>query len=141
MSFKLYSEIFEEFDDATSRKEKIDVLRKYDHPRFREFLVYAFNEKYKFDVEIPEYKVSIVPAGLNDCYLHQEVPKLYRFIEGHPKRMGTLDARKQRNLLTPILEGLHRDEAEILVKAIKKKLDIKFLTPSLIKEAFPGIEL
>ena len=141
MSFKLYSEIFEEFDEASSRKEKIDILRKYDHPRFREFLVYAFNEKYKFDVEIPEYSVSIVPAGLNDCYLHQEIPKLYRFIEGHPKRMGALDARKQRNLLIPILEGLYRDEADLLVKAIKKKLDIKFLTPSLIKEAFPGIEL
>lgn len=141
MSFKLYSEIFEEFDEAQTRKEKIEVLRKYDHSRFREFFEYVFNEKYKFDVEVPEYKPSIVPAGLNDCYLHQEIPRLYRFIEGHPRRVGTMDERKKQNLLIPILEGLHKDEADILVKAIKKKLDVKFLTPSLIKEAFPGIEL
>lgn len=141
MSFKLYSEIFEEFDSVSSRKEKIEVLRKYDHPRFREFFEYAFNDKYQFDVEVPEYKPSIVPAGLNDCYLHQEVPRLYRFIADHPRRAMGLTGRKQQNLLTPVLEGLYKDEAEILVKVIKKKLDVKFLTPSILKEAFPGIDL
>jgi hypothetical protein len=68
---KLYSEIFQEFENAPTRKERIEVLRKHDSPRFKEFLEYAFNEKYKFDVNIPVYKVSKLPAGLNDCYLHQ----------------------------------------------------------------------
>lgn len=141
MSVKLYSEIFQEFENAPTRKERIEVLRKHDSPRFKEFLEYAFNEKYKFDVNIPVYKVSKLPAGLNDCYLHQEVPKMYRFIENHPKRAPGLGGHKQSMLLLPILEGLHKDEAQIFVNAIKGKLEVKFLTPSILKEAYPGIDL
>jgi uncharacterized protein YehS (DUF1456 family) len=32
---KLYSEIFDEFEATTSKQEKIAILRKYDHPKFR----------------------------------------------------------------------------------------------------------
>ena len=31
----LYSEIFTEFDKAKNKAERLAVLRKYDHPRFR----------------------------------------------------------------------------------------------------------
>ena len=50
---RLYSEIFEEFEAAPSRAEKIAVLRKYGHQRFQEFLVYALNPNVKWNVEIP----------------------------------------------------------------------------------------
>ena len=66
---KLYSEIFEEFDKAKNKQERLAVLRKYDHPRFREFLNCAFNPHIKFDVEIPPYRPAIEPAGLNSTYL------------------------------------------------------------------------
>jgi len=141
MSIDLYSEILEKFEQAETRKDKIDVLRKYDSPRFREFLVYAFSPDIVFDVEVPEYKPSIVPAGLNDCYLHQEMAKLHRFIVNHPKRVPGLGGKKQQNLLTYILEGLHKDEAELLIKLINKKLGVKYLTEGIVKEAFPDINL
>lgn len=141
MSFDLYSEIFEEFEKVSTRKEKIDVLRKHGDARFKDFLTYAFSPNVEFDVVVPEYKPSIVPAGLNDCYLHQEVPKLYRFIKDHPKRTPGLTGKKQENLLIPILEGLHKDESDLLCRAIDKKLNIKYLTESLVQEAFPDIIL
>ena len=40
---RLYSEIMDEFREAKNRSERIAVLRKYDHERFREFLRLAFN--------------------------------------------------------------------------------------------------
>ncbi len=43
--------------------------------------MFAFNPYVKFDVEVPEYRPSIEPAGLNHTYLDMEVSKLYRFIE------------------------------------------------------------
>lgn len=141
MSFDLYSEIFEKFDAATSRKDKIEVLRKSGDARFKDFLRYAFDPKIEFDVEIPEYKPSIAPAGLNECYLHQEMQKIYRFIKDDPRRTPGLSGRKQQNLLIAILEGLHKDEADLLCRLINKKLDIKFLTESLVREAFPDIQL
>lgn len=141
MSFKLYNEIFDEFDKAPTRKEKIEVLRKYDNPRFREFFALLFNPAVEFDVEIPPYRPSVLPMGLNDCYIQQEIPKLYRFVKNHPKRQPGLHGERQTGILVPILEGLYKEEAEIFVKFLKKNLGVKFLTENLVKEAFPGINL
>lgn len=140
-SEKLYSEIFDEFNIAESKSDKIAILRKYDHPRFRDFLVIALNPMFQFDVEIPNYRPAIEPAGLNFTYLDMEVPKLYRFIKNHPKRTTNITPEKQKSLLVVVLESLHKDEADLLVKCIKKDLNVKFLTPKLIKEAFPDINL
>ena len=86
-SEKLYTEIFEDFDKAQNKNERIAVLRKYDHPRFRQFLAYAFNDAIQFDVVLPEkYRPATEPAGLNHAYLDTEVLKLYRFIKGHPQK-------------------------------------------------------
>ena len=103
----------------------------------------VYNPDIKFEVEIPAYRPAIEPAGLNYTYLDIEVPKLYRFILGHPKLEGAvLDEKKKKSLLTSTLESLHKDEAELLVKAITKKdLDVKYLTPRIIKEAYPDINI
>lgn len=136
---KLYSEIFEEFDKCTTKTERINCLRKYDHPRFRTFLKTAFDPKIEFDVEIPKYRPAPEPAGLNFTYLDLEMPKLYRFIKNHPERPLGLTKDKQTQLLLVVLESLHKDEATVLCKLIAKNLEVKFLTSNLVKEAFPGL--
>lgn len=134
----LYSEIFAEFNKATTKAERLAVLRKYDHPRFREFLKYALDTNVKFDVVIPKYRPSPEPAGLNFTYLSSEVTKFYRFITGHPKRPAGLTPLKQKQLLVVILESLHKDEAEILVNLIKGDIGVKYLTLNLVSEAYSG---
>jgi hypothetical protein len=142
MSSKMYSEILQEFDEAPTRKEKLEVLRKNFTPRFGEFLQLAFSEDVKFDVELPKtYKVNVEPVGMTMTTLHIEMPKLYRFIEGHPKRVAGLSGKKQQNLFIGVLESLHKDEAELLIKMVKKNLGVKFLTANLLREAYPGINL
>ena len=135
----LYSEIFAEFNNATTKADRLAVLRKYDHPRFRDFLKIAFDPNIKFDVEIPRYRPAVEPAGLNFTYLSSEVAKFYRFIANHPKRQSGLTPLKQKQLLVVILESLHKDEAELLVRLIKGDIGIKYLTSNLVTEAFPGL--
>ena len=136
---KLYSEIFEEFDKLTTRQERISLLQKYGDERFKTFLKAVFNPNIKFDVEVPKYRPAPEPAGLNYTYLDNEVLKLYRFVEGHPARPQGLTKEKQTQLLLVILESLHKDEAELMVKMFRKNLEVKFLTPNLVDDAFPGI--
>ena len=140
-SVKLYSEIFEDFKLASSRADKIEVLRKNDHPRFRDFLVIAFNDNFKFDVIIPPYRPAPEPAGLNYTYLDSEISKLYRFIINHPKRVTNITPKRQTDLLCTILETLYKDEAVLLCNLIKKDLGVTMLTAKLVKEAFPGINI
>ena len=139
-SSKLISEIFDDFVKAENKEGKIAVLRKWDHPTFRLFFEYLYNPKIVFDVSIPKYRPAKEPAGLNFTYIDTEIPKLYRFIKNHPQRIE-LRPEKLTNLLCIVLESLHKDEAEILVNLLNKDLKIKYLSPKLVKEAFPGINI
>ena len=140
-SSKLYSEILEDFEKAQTKQEKIDVLRKNDHHFLREFFTIAMHPGIKIDVNIPEYKPSIDPAGLNHTYLDQEMRKMYLYMVGHPKRPVGLTPEKQTKQLLVTLSALHKDEAALLVKMLQKNLGVKFLTPKLVQEAFPGLDL
>lgn len=135
----LYSEIIEMFEKAPTKKEKIDVLKRFEHPTFKQFFNYAFNPDIIFDVEIPEYKPSFDPAGLNNAYLDNELERTYRFIVGHPKRAGGLKPKKQTELLLILLETLHKDEADLYVRMLRKDLKVKFLTKKFIKEVYPDL--
>lgn len=136
---KLYSEIIDEFKKATTKQERLAVLKKYDHPRFRTFLQAAYHPGIVFDVEVPKYRPAQEPAGLNFTYLDIEMQKLYRFVKNHPARPKELSKEKQKQLLLVTLESLHKDEAELLVKTINKNIEVKYLTPSLINEVYPGL--
>lgn len=137
----LYSEIFEDFNKATTKEERIAVLRKNADARFKDFLVMALNPYVKFDITPPTYRPAVEPAGLNFAYLDTEMPKMYRFISNHPRRSGPISDEKQKQLLLVILEALHKDESALLVRVFQKDLGIKYLTPKLCKEAFPEIDI
>lgn len=138
---KLYSEILEEYQTLTDKNDQIELLRKYDHKRFRDFLQLAFNNNIKFDVEISEYRPAIEPAGLNFTYLDLEMSKMYRFISGHPNRPPGLTPEKQKRLLVIVLESLHKDEAALLIKLLNKNLSIPTLTKNIVSKAFPDLDL
>jgi hypothetical protein len=132
---KLYSEILEDFEAAPDKAAKLNVLRKYDHKMFREFLEASFNPDVVFDVEVPNYKPDTSPAGLNMTYLDMEMNKIYRFVKNHPRRTN-VEPKKLSKLLEIILVSLHKDEAELLVKCIRREIKIPFLTPKIIREAY-----
>ena len=135
----LYFEIFEKFEEANTKEDKIAVLRKNANQRFLEFLNAAFNPDIEFDVQVPDYRKSYDPAGLTMTNLDLEVPKLYRFVKGHPQRAAGLAEKRQQELLLVILESLHKKESELLVGMIHKKLPVAGLTAKLVNEAFPQI--
>jgi len=138
----LFSEIFEEFDKLKNRDQRLALLQKYgnDNIWFREFLNYAFNPRIRFDISaVPDYKPSPDPAGLTITTLNNEIRRLYIYIEGHPKRTGKLDTKKEQRLLYTLLISLHKDEAALLVGLLRKKLSVRYLTARLVKDAFPAM--
>jgi len=141
MNDLLFSEILELFSKAETRKMKLEVLKKNGDDAFKQFLFIAFHRNIKFDIEPPPYRPSTEPAGLNYAYLRIEMRKIYRFITNHPEKSPELTADKQRQLLVVILESLHKDEAELLVKLFKKDLGVRYLTPTTINDAFPELNI
>jgi hypothetical protein len=138
----LYSEILEQFTNAPTKEEKLNVLRRNGDPRFRFFLELALNPNVEWDINLPHmYRPAVEPAGLNYAYLDTEMPKMYRFIKNHPSRPVEYTAEKTTPQLQVILESLHKDEAAIMAQLIQGKFKLKGLTAALVKEAFPGINI
>jgi len=140
-SEKLYSEIVDEFKNQTTKEGRVKTLQNNKSFRFMEFLVAAFNKDIKFDVEIPEYKPSKLPAGMNDTYIDIELKRLYLFHVGNPKRPSSLTKEKQSKILRGILEAMHKSEAELFVNMLKKDLNVPYLTPKFVKEVYPEINI
>lgn len=116
------------------------MLQKYDTKALRQFFELLYDDNVEFDVEIPDYRPSVDPAGLNFAYLHGETAKLYRFIKGD-SRSTMLTPKRKKQIMLIILESLHKDEAEILVGLLKKDIGIMHLTKSLVNDAFTLIDL
>ena len=75
------------------------------------------------------------PEGTEHTLLQKEVRRLYHFIKGGNP---ALNQNKREMMFVQMLEGLHKDEAELLIAAKDKTLHRKYkgLSDNVVKEAF-----
>ena len=137
---KYISELFKEFEKLKSRREKCGFL--WDHKKngiLTAVLQGAFDPNIKWHItDIPEYTPDDAPIGLNPSSLTNTIPKCTIFAIGHPKGEGVKPAR-MKELLIQVLESMHKDESDLYVGMLKKKLKVKGLTESIVLEVFPDL--
>ena len=130
-------EIFTQINNAKDKPAKIAVLKKYDNKPMRQLLKAAFDPKIKFDLPEgnPPYIKNEAPAGTEHTSLAMEARKLYHFIVGGN---NTINKLKKETMFIQMLEGLHADDAEVLMAIKNKNLNntYKGLTANLVKETF-----
>jgi hypothetical protein len=131
-------EIFDEFEEAKSKKEKMDVIQKNLSQTLVKVLEYTFHPNYHWKVkELPEeYKIPDTLPGISFGQLSTELRRIYLFQEGHPSAEALSD-RKRKEILLQFLEGLEPREAEVVMGIMRKDLGVKGLTYKFVKECFP----
>lgn len=133
----LLSEVLDRVHKAKTKAQKIKVLQENDTEALRMIIKSSFDPKIKW--AMPEgavpYKPNDAPDGTEHTLLAQESKRLWHFIEGADNQ--TPRAQKE-NMYIQMLEGLHRDEAEVLVFAKDKILHQKYkgLSHEVVKTAF-----
>ena len=136
----LLTEILQKVSSAKTKAEKVALLQEYNNPGLRAILIINFDESLKFLLpagEVP-YRPSDAPAGTDHTRLDHEYRGLYRFFKGGD---SSLKGLKREQLYVQMLEGLHADEAELLVLACNEDLQSKYrVTKQVVSEAFPAIE-
>jgi hypothetical protein len=133
-------EIFEEFEQASSRKDKIAVLQKNDSYELRQVLKGSFDPKIEFIIEkVPYYSPSDAPIGLGYTTISQELKRAYLFQKDNPKRDPNLSKERVEVILIQILENLEAKEAVVFMNMLLKKQKVKGLTDKIVQEAFPGL--
>jgi hypothetical protein len=131
-------EVFDEFEAATSKKEKMKVLEKNLSKTLVQVLELTYHPQYQWLVnDLPEnYKVPDTLPGLSLNRLGTELRKLYLFRKGD-NTAEKLTPAKQNELLIQLLESLEPREAEVIVGIFKKDQGVKGLDYKFVKEAFP----
>ena len=130
-------EIFTKINNAKDKPQKIAILKQFDNQAMRQLLKAAFDPKIKFDLPEgnPPYIKNEAPAGTEHTSLASEARKLYHFIVGGN---NTINKLKKETMFIQMLEGLHEQDAEVLMAIKNKTLNnaYKGLTANLVKETF-----
>ena len=134
---ELISEIFTKINNAKDKPKKVEVLKQYDSPGMRMILKGAFDPKIEWDLPpgIPPYIANEAPAGTEHTFLEVEAKRLYNFAKGGNDQLNKI---RKETLFIQMLEGLHADEAKVLLDIKNKSLNKTFkgLTSEMVKEAF-----
>ncbi len=135
----LISEVLQAVSSAKTKSEKVKLLRENATPALRGLLIWNFDDTAKSALPVGEvpYTPSEAPAGSEyHTRLSGEYRKFYHFIQGASQIKQT----QRENVFISMLEGLHRDEAEVLCLAKDGNLGKKYrVTHNTIKEAYPDI--
>ena len=129
-------EVFDEFEAAKTKKEKMNVIGNNLSKTLVDVLKYTFHPDFDWAVkEMPHnYKVPDTKPGISYCQLGTEMRRLYLFQKG-----TNLNEKKLNELLIQLLESLEPREAEVVMGIFKKDQGVKGLTYNFVKEAFPNM--
>lgn len=133
-------QIFEEVEKASTREQKIKILKAYDHMVLRGILRLAFDPNVKMllpEGEPPFKKDKEVSDGYSETNLFVEYRRFYIWLD--PTKNISKVRREQ--LFIQLLEGLHWKEAEVICLAKDKNLTKRYKTlkEDIVREAFPQI--
>ena len=133
----LFSEILTKLGKIKSKKDKVSYLKQHNTDSLRQIIKSSFDPKIEWQLpsgEVP-YIINEAPEGTEHNVLSYEARKLYHFIKGGNP---TLSQNKREAMFVQMLEGLHPQEADILVAAKDKQLHQKYkgLSANVVKEAF-----
>jgi len=97
----------------------------------------AFDPKIEWDLPAgdPPFIANEAPIGTEHGLLRNEAKRLWYFVKG---ANNELTKTQKETMFIQMLEGLHKDEAKVLLGMKSKSLNkmYKGLTESVVKEAF-----
>jgi len=134
-------EIFDEFEEAKNKQERMAVIGKHLSHTLVDVLRMTYHPDYQWKVkELPDnYKVptDILP-GITYDGLNAQLRRLYMFQVGNPTAENLTDKRR-KELLIQVLESIEPREAEIILGIFQKDLGVKGLDYKFVKAAFPNM--
>tara|TARA_A200000159_G_scaffold52446_1_gene48412 strand:+ start:215 stop:652 length:438 start_codon:yes stop_codon:yes gene_type:complete len=135
----LISEVLQKVSNAKTKPEKIKLLQEYNSDALRMLLIWNFDESVISELPIGEvpYEKNEAPIGTEHTMLEKESRLFYNFVQGGNN--GLTQTRRE-NMFIQLLEGLHKDEANVVCMVKDKKLGKKYkITRACVTEAFPQI--
>ena len=132
----LLSEVLTKAHKAKTKGDKVRILREEDCSALRQICKWSYDPKIESELPsgTPPFVPNEAPEGTEHMLLRTEGDKLYNFIKGAQKHQSTVRER----MFIRLLEGLHKDEAELLCAVKEKSLHqvYKGVSTAVVSEAF-----
>lgn len=133
------SEILELVSKARTRVKKIELLKLHRNEALVSLLIWNFDDTV-FSM-LPEgtvpYKPNEAPKGTEHTSLRSEQRTFYNFVKGGNDK---LSKTRRELIFIQILEGLHPEEADLLILVKDKALINRYsINRGHVEEAYPDI--
>lgn len=133
------SEILEAISNARTRQKKIELLKEYRNDALVSLLIWNFDDSVVS--ALPEgpvpYKPNEAPKGTEHTSLRSEQRTFYNFVKGGNDK---LSKTRRETIFIQMLEGLHPEEAELLILVKDKSLINRYnINRGHVEEAYPDI--
>ena len=133
----LFSEVLDRVHKAKTKDQKVKILRDNNTDALRMVLKAGFDPKIEWvipDGEVP-YTPNESPEGTEHTVLAMEAQRLWHFIKGADRQTKQ---HQKESMFFQLLEGLHQNEAKLVIAAKDKKLHqlYKGLSSNVVREAF-----
>ena len=133
----LMSEILDKVAKAKTKEQKVNLLRQHNSAALRMVIKSSFDPNIEWELpdgDVPYTRYDAPEATEHNMLIH-EARTLFHYIRGgNPK----LSQNRRENMFIQMLEGLHENEADLLIAAKDKSLHRKYkgLSSNVVKEAF-----
>ena len=137
----LFSEILSKVHGAKSKAQKIKILQEEDCQALRQICQWSFNPIIESELPsgTPPYIENDAPEGTEHMLLRTEGNTLWHYVKTNGKSADpNLQSTVRERMFIRLLEGLHKDEAELLCAVKEKSLHQKYkgLSSQVVSEAF-----
>jgi hypothetical protein len=134
---KYVFEVLQEAAKQRLKEDKIKVLKQNESWALKDVLRGTFDSTVTW--KIPKGEVPYEPSEPHNhpANLIRENTKFKYFVKGI-RECESLPSFKRERLFIGLLEGIHPEDAEVVVKMINKEPP-KYITRPIVEEAFPGL--
>lgn len=130
-------EVFDNFVEAKTKKEKIKILQENNHHAVRDIIRGSMDAKIVFLLPKgkPPYQASR-PESAPSNLLKRNTDFNYFIKSGQGEQMSAV---KRESMFINLLESIHPADAELVLNMIEKKPPCKGMTKKIVEEAYPGL--
>lgn len=134
---KYVFEVLQEVAKQKLKEEKIRILKENESWALKDVLRGTFDDRVVWNLPEGEPPYQASEPHSHPSNLIRENTKFKYFVKGI-KEGDSLPAFKREKLFLGLLEGIHPEDAKVVINMINKKPP-KYITRPIVEEAFPGL--
>ena len=134
---KRIHEVIDLVSKAKTKEDKISLLKQNETQALKDVLVGTYHSKVEWNLPPGRPPFEAAEERSVPSNLLKQTSKFNDLVKGGPG--DSLPAFKRERIFIRLIEQIHPDDAELLLKMVAKKQLAKGLTKKLVEEAFPGL--